>query len=121
MDAKTAFRGAQVETGRCPSILREVMMKENSGVRFPTQPGRMNPQKHGGNPSRSAGRSPVSGENDREIAADLAEQIAEIPDVRVELVAKVGSQIEAGTYETPKKLDIAVAKMINEFIEESNV
>ena len=46
--------------------------------------------------------------------AQLASKLAAIPDVRADLIAQVRSEIEAGTYETPEKLDIAIANLLEE-------
>lgn len=48
--------------------------------------------------------------------AELLGRLATIPDVRVEKVADVRAQIEAGTYETPQKLDIAVQRAMNDIL-----
>lgn len=47
-------------------------------------------------------------------AAKLAAKVAEIPDVRVQLVETVKAEIAAGVYETPERLDIAVARLTEE-------
>lgn len=47
-------------------------------------------------------------------AAKLAAKIHDIPDIRADLVAQVRSQIEAGTYETPERIDAAVDRLMDE-------
>jgi len=44
-------------------------------------------------------------------AAALAAKVQEIPDVRADLVARVKGEIDAGTYETPERVDAAVEKL----------
>ncbi|MFB3890873.1 MAG: flagellar biosynthesis anti-sigma factor FlgM [Phycisphaerae bacterium] len=47
-------------------------------------------------------------------AAKLAAKIHDIPDIRADLVARVRSEIEAGTYETPERIDAAVDRLMDE-------
>ncbi|MGC9453431.1 MAG: flagellar biosynthesis anti-sigma factor FlgM [Phycisphaerae bacterium] len=47
-------------------------------------------------------------------AAKLAARIHEVPEVRWDLVQKVKSEIEAGTYETPERLEIAVNRIMED-------
>ncbi len=47
-------------------------------------------------------------------AARLAAKISEVPEVRWDLVEKVKSEIEAGTYETPERLEIAVNRIMED-------
>ncbi|GAF82989.1 unnamed protein product, partial [marine sediment metagenome] len=47
--------------------------------------------------------------------ARLAAQIQEIPDIRAELVERVKTEIQAGTYEAPERVDIAVSRLMEEF------
>ncbi len=46
--------------------------------------------------------------------AQIASKMAGIPDVRADLVAQVKADITAGTYETPAKLDAAIANLLAE-------
>lgn len=46
--------------------------------------------------------------------AMLRSRMAGIPDVRADLVARVRAEIQAGTYETPEKLDIALSRLMDE-------
>ena len=47
--------------------------------------------------------------------AQLLSKLAELPDVRQDLVDRVRAEIDAGTYETPEKLDAAIDAMAYEF------
>ena len=47
-------------------------------------------------------------------AAALAARIREVPEVRADLVARIKREIEAGTYETPERIDAAVEKLLEE-------
>jgi len=49
-------------------------------------------------------------------AAALAAKIQEIPDIRADLVAGVKHEIEAGTYETPDRIEAAVERLLNDLI-----
>jgi len=48
------------------------------------------------------------------LEAKIAGMLAEIPDIRAELVARVKAEIAAGTYETSENLDAAIATMLEE-------
>ena len=47
-------------------------------------------------------------------AARLAAAVQELPDVRADLVARVKAEIEAGTYETPDRIEVAVARLMED-------
>ena len=47
--------------------------------------------------------------------AKLAAQVHDVPQVRADLVARVKSEIQAGAYETPERIDIAVDRLMDEF------
>jgi negative regulator of flagellin synthesis FlgM len=47
-------------------------------------------------------------------AGQLASRLADLPEIREELVARVRSQIESGTYETPERLNAAVGRLLDE-------
>ena len=46
--------------------------------------------------------------------ARLMSEVSQLPEIRAEKVAQVRAQIEAGTYITPEKLDIAVARLLED-------
>ena len=46
--------------------------------------------------------------------AEMVSQMREAPDIRQELVTRIKSEIEAGTYETDAKLDIALGRLLDE-------
>lgn len=47
--------------------------------------------------------------------ADLISRVRDAPDIRSDRVAEIREQIEAGTYETTAKLDIALGRLLDEF------
>jgi len=49
-----------------------------------------------------------------ETAQKLLAKLAQLPDVREELVQRVRSEIDEGTYETPERLDKAVENLMGE-------
>ena len=49
-------------------------------------------------------------------AAQMRSKLQSLPDVRQELVDRVRSEIEAGTYETPEKLDEAMKGLAADLI-----
>ncbi len=46
--------------------------------------------------------------------ARLLDRLLQLPDVRTELVEAVRQAIRDGTYETPEKLEVAVARLLEE-------
>lgn len=46
--------------------------------------------------------------------ADFVAQARDLPEIREDRVAQIRAQIEAGTYETPEKLDIALSRLLDE-------
>jgi negative regulator of flagellin synthesis FlgM len=83
-------------------------------------------QIHGAQPINSPHRPAAAGPaqaNDRLATVDqldisheaeLASKLSEIPEVRMDRVAAIRSQIEAGVYDTDAKLDIAVQRLLDE-------
>lgn len=47
-------------------------------------------------------------------AASLAAKIQDIPPVRADLVARVKQEIDAGTYETPERVEIAIDRLLDD-------
>ena len=46
--------------------------------------------------------------------ADLISQVHDLPDIRADRVADIRAELEAGTYETDDKLDVAVGRLLDE-------
>ena len=46
--------------------------------------------------------------------AEMASRMRETSDVRQDLVDRIKAEIQAGTYETEEKLDIAVGRLLDE-------
>ncbi|MFO7903773.1 MAG: flagellar biosynthesis anti-sigma factor FlgM [Pirellulaceae bacterium] len=46
--------------------------------------------------------------------ADMVSRAREVPDIRTERVAEIRDAIQAGTYETSEKLDVAVGRLLDE-------
>jgi len=70
---------------------------------------------------RRRGKRPVAIPDRKEISAisRLVEKVRQLPDVRSELIERVKAEIEAGTYETPERIDIAVERLMSElFLEQ---
>ena len=63
-----------------------------------------------------ANQSELTGVDQLDISheAELISQIHDIPDIREDRVAAIRAQIEAGTYDTAEKLDIAVDRLLDE-------
>ena len=49
-------------------------------------------------------------------AADAAAAASEKGEIRPDLVARVRSEIAAGTYESPDKLDLALEKLLDDIV-----
>ncbi len=47
-------------------------------------------------------------------AAEAAAQVSETGEIRADLVTRIRSEIAAGTYETPAKLDAALDRLLDE-------
>ncbi len=45
----------------------------------------------------------------------MVSRIRDLPDIRHDLVARIRGEIEAGTYETDEKLDVALGRLLEEF------
>ena len=73
---------------------------------------------HSNNRSNSSQASkPTAGPSDEvdiSPAGEAAAKAVEGGDIRADLVARVRSEIAAGTYETPEKLDAALEGLLNE-------
>ncbi len=41
-------------------------------------------------------------------------KLGELPDMRLDMIAKVRAEIEAGTYETAERLDVTVTRLLEE-------
>ncbi len=67
--------------------------------------------------AREVSNSHVNDDLDRVEISDLARmmgKIGQLPDIRHDKVAQVRAQIDAGTYDSPQKLDIAVDRLISD-------
>lgn len=47
-------------------------------------------------------------------AADLVEQVKQLPEIRADHVADIKAAIESGSYETDEKINIAVDRLLDE-------
>jgi len=80
----------------------------------PAQP--LNPP-HRMTPTQAAGAQGSSfGVDQLDISpeADFVAQARDLPDIREDRGAQIRAQIEAGTYETPEKLDMALSRLLDE-------
>jgi negative regulator of flagellin synthesis FlgM len=59
-------------------------------------------------PIQSADQLDISAE------AEMISRIRDVPDIRADRVAEIRQQIEAGTYETEDKLEMAVGRLFDE-------
>jgi len=73
------------------------------------------PQRAGG-PAPTKATDSVQGADQLDISpeADMISRVHELPDVRADRVAEIRQQIEAGTYETAEKMDVAVGRLLDE-------
>ena len=86
------------------------------GVTGPIGPGSIEPVNTIGAAQPAADAAMVNDVVEISTIARLAAKVQEIPDVRAELVQRVKAEIAAGTYETPERLEIAVSRLMDEFI-----
>ncbi len=64
-------------------------------------------------PAQTAGVSDVV---EISTTAALAAKVHQIPDVRADLVARIKQEIEAGTYETPEKIEATVERLLDDLL-----
>jgi hypothetical protein len=63
--------------------------------------------------------NPAGGNGDRVELSELARMVAaarDLPDIRVDRIVEVRKQIEAGTYETPEKIEVTVSRLLQGFV-----
>lgn len=91
-------------------------MQINSPTQVHGPQGLQGPHRNSGTArSQGATASPSVGDQlDISPAAEAAVQAAESGQFRADLVARVRSEIAAGSYETPEKFDAALDKLLNE-------
>jgi len=65
-------------------------------------------------PSAPASSGPIQDELQISDAARLVDASRDLPEIRQDLVTRIRSQIDAGTYETPEKLDVALGRLLDE-------
>jgi len=75
--------------------------------------GVVNPARHVAVPGRVVEKEPRD-VIEISVAARLAAQLAEMPEVRKDLVARIKAEIRDGTYETEEKLQVAVKRLMEE-------
>ena len=70
---------------------------------------------------KSAETKPIATNDELEISSTgkMLEHLNQSPEVRAERLAQIKAAIDAGEYETPEKLEIALKKMIAEVESES--
>ena len=69
---------------------------------------------HAPQPSAKSGYATGTDQLDISKEADMISRARELPEIRAARVAEIREAIEAGTYETPEKLDIAVGRLLDE-------
>ncbi len=85
-----------------------------NGVQPPTAPKVIEPASAVRPQSQAIETTNVSDTVEISTVAKLAAKVQQLPEVRTELVARVKAEIEAGTYETPEKIDITVDRLMDE-------
>jgi negative regulator of flagellin synthesis FlgM len=73
-------------------------------------PHRLTPAQPASSPYEAAGVDQL----DISPEADFVAQTRDLPDIREERVASIRAQIQAGTYETADKLDMALSRLLDE-------
>lgn len=61
-----------------------------------------------------SGGGQIQDQLDLSDAAQMLDQLGDIPDIRHDRVAALRAQIASGTYETPEKLSLALERMLDE-------
>jgi len=67
-----------------------------------------------GTPARKANRRPTRRTRRTDELAEWAAKARLLPEVRRDLVERVRAEIEAGTYETPAKMDAAIERLLED-------
>ena len=67
-------------------------------------------------PQKAASADNATGADQLDISreADMVSRARELPDIRTERVAEIRAAIEAGTYETAEKIELAVGRLLDE-------
>lgn len=65
-------------------------------------------------PAEANPGAPINDELQISDAARLMEQVNQVPEIRQDKVDAIRAEIERGTYETDKKLDIALDRLLDE-------
>ena len=67
-------------------------------------------------PAKPKAAEPISPRDEVEIseASRMFDQLNQSPEVRAERLAQIKAEIDAGTYETPEKLEAALLKLMGE-------
>ena len=70
------------------------------------------------NPAKTTTSAPTRSSDQVELstAARMLSKLAELPDVRQNLIDQVRTQIADGTYETPQKIDTAIDHMAEDIL-----
>jgi len=82
-----------------------------------SRPPRAHPASHQSRTAEAAVRTGLIEPSDRAEFSDYAQllsRLATLPEIRVEKVATVRAHLEAGTYETSDKLEIAVQRALHD-------
>jgi len=81
-------------------------------------PQAINPPHRSQGPARSSAPEPTKQADQLDISreADLVSRAREVPDIRADRVTSIRAQIEAGTYETAQKLEVAVGRLLDELV-----
>lgn len=65
-------------------------------------------------PSTPSPAGPIQDELTLSDAGQMVDRVKEMPDIRQDRVNSIRAQIEAGTYETDDKLEIALNRLLDE-------
>ncbi len=65
-------------------------------------------------PAAPSAADPIQDELDISDAGKMVDRVKQVPDIREDRVARIRAQIDAGTYETDEKLELAVGRLLDE-------
>lgn len=94
-------------------------MSEVQGIHPPTGPQAVQPTCKINSAAGPDQAAPTADVVEISTAARLAAKVHELPAVRTELVEQVKSEIAAGTYETPQRIEVAVERLMEELFPNS--
>ena len=91
-------------------------MNDIHGIQPPAAPQPIEPSEAVANTHSLSGPTNIGDTVEISAAARLAAKVQDIPEVRTELIERVKTEIAAGAYETPERIEITVNRLMEELL-----